>query len=45
MTLQIAALLFVVCIFSGLFAWVFWPGNRTRFINQGRSILDDGGEP
>ncbi len=40
MSAQIFALIVVVIIFTLLFAWVFWPGNRERFENQGRSIID-----
>lgn len=40
MNLQIAGLIFVVILFSCLFTWAFWPGNRRRFQANAESILD-----
>ena len=41
MTLQIFSLICVVIIFTGLFAWVFWPSNRDRLEAKGLLALDD----
>jgi len=40
MNLQIAGLIFVVILFTCLFSWAFWPGNRSRFQANAESILD-----